>query len=85
MAKKTVEVNRKLYEKVRKMDHNTLRLFVNEIYSKGYKAGTEAAEGLKPDEVRQVLLSVKGIGEKKVDAIIEALNEAQTVKEKGID
>ncbi len=87
MAKKAVEfeieVNRKLFEKVRKMDHNTLRIFVNEIYSKGVKAGKEAAEGLKPEEVRQALLSMKGIGEKKADAIIEVLSKTQEMKEKG--
>lgn len=46
------------------------------IVKSGYADGNEAASGLTASEIREVLLKVKGIGEKKADAITDALAEA---------
>lgn len=73
-----VEVNRKLYEKIRKMDHNTLSQYIGGIYQQGY---TDGAKGLTNEELKRVLMSIKGIGEVKAESIVSAIVEAE--KEKG--
>lgn len=44
--------------------------------------GKKAAEGLTASEIREVLLRVKGIGEKRVDTIVAALEAAMEKGEK---
>lgn len=72
---KAYELNRKTYEKVKKMDHGQMKSFYESMYMRGFEAGKEAARGLTVLEIREVLLQVKGIGEKKADVIIAALEE----------
>lgn len=69
-------LNRKQYERIRRMDHCQMTLYIESLYKMAYEDGHKAAEGLNSTEIREVLLGIKGIGEKKVDAIVEALNEA---------
>ena len=48
------------------------------IYIKaGHADGMKDAEGLTEDEVRAVILGVKGIGPKKAEDIVSALTAAQ--------
>ena len=44
-------------------------------YMDGFKAGTESVPGIDIAEVRKTLLSVKGLGEKRVEAILAALEK----------
>lgn len=76
------EMNRKTYKDVKKMDHGQMDSFCKDIYCRGYEAGKKEAEGLSESEVLQVILQVKGIGEKKANDIAEALAKAQ--KERSI-
>lgn len=74
MAKNKVEmINRKEYDRIRRMDHRQMSEFVAEIYRKGYMAGKKEGEDFTEREIRNALLSVKGIGEKKVADIIRAI------------
>ena len=59
------------------MDHGQMSSFCKDIYIKGYEAGKKEAEGLSESEVLQVILQVKGIGEKKANDIVAALTQAQ--------
>lgn len=78
MAKSKVEmINRKEYDRIKKMDHSQMSGFVAGIYQKGYDAGKKSAEGLSESEVMQIILQVKGIGEKKANDIVQALTKAQ--------
>lgn len=78
MAKNRAElINRKEYDRIRKMDHSQMSEFIAGIYKKGYTAGKKDAEGLSESEVMQAILQVKGIGEKKVNDIVQALTKAQ--------
>lgn len=82
MAKNKVElINRKEYDRIRKMDHSQMSRFVSGVYQKGYAAGKKAAEGLTEPEIKNAILSVKGVGEKKADDIMQAIIAAD--KEKG--
>ena len=74
-------LNRKQYDRIRKMDHCQMTLYIESIYKSGYADGQKAAEGLTASEIREVLLKVKGLGEKRVDAIVSALAEAINSKE----
>lgn len=74
-------LNRKQYERIRKMDHCQMTLYVESIYKSGYEDGKKDAEGLTESEVRDVILGVKGIGPKKAEDIVKALTDAQ--KERG--
>lgn len=79
--RKPYALNRKTYKDIKKMDHAQMSRFCENLYKNGYVDGKEEAEGLSEEEVKQALLQVKGIGEKKAADIMEALNCAQ--KEKG--
>lgn len=84
MAKKNkvFMLNRKQYIQIRKMDHCQLSAWVEAVYKNAFKDGRKSAEGLGETEMKNVLLSVKGIGEKKPQDIMEAINAALQAKEK---
>jgi 3-methyladenine DNA glycosylase/8-oxoguanine DNA glycosylase len=75
------ELNRKMYKDIRKMDHGQMDAFCKSLYKSGYELGKKEAEGLSESEIRAAILSVKGIGEKKADDIMQAIISAD--KEKG--
>lgn len=76
---KDVVINRKEYQNIKKMDHNQMNLYIQSIYKSGYmdgfKAGTESVPGIDIAEIKKILLSVKGLGEKRVEAILAALEK----------
>ena len=71
-------INRKQYELVKKMDRQQFNKFCETLYNQGKEAVKR--EGLTSEEIRSVLLTVKGIGEKRADEIVKKLEEK--VKEK---
>lgn len=66
-------LNRKQYLELKKKDHAYMNRWVENLYMSGYRDGQKAAEGLGSDEVRKVLKDIKGIGEKRTEEIIIAL------------
>lgn len=62
---------------VKKMDHQQMDQFCQNLYKAGHADGMKDAEGLAESEVRDVILGVKGIGPKKAEDIVKALTEAQ--------
>lgn len=68
-------LNRKQYDRIRKMDHCQMTMWAEAVYKSGYKDGKEAAEAgsLTIEQVRECLLNLKGFGEKRVSAICEKL------------
>lgn len=75
-----LEINRKKYEKIRKMDHNTLRQYVNGVFKQGYTEGSSQSKALTADEIKTAVLSIKGIGDAKADSIVSAIVEAEKEK-----
>lgn len=63
-------INRKEYERIRKMHHGQMSDYLDKIYRKGYEASVPK---LKEGEMRDILFSIKGIGGAKVDAIVSAI------------
>lgn len=76
---KDIVINRKEYQSIRKMDHNQMNVYLQNIYKNaymdGFKAGTESVPGIDIAEIQKVLLSIKGLGEKRVEAILLALEK----------
>lgn len=75
MAKQMV-LNRKMYKEIKKMDHQDMSNYLSRYYMNAYNQSKEDAEGLKADELREILLTVKGIGPAKAESIMEAVGKA---------
>lgn len=73
---KDIVINRKEYQNIRKMDHNRMNLYIQSIYKSGYAEGVKSVLGIDITEIKKALLSVKGLGEKRVEAILEALERS---------
>ena len=74
-------LNRKQYQNIRRMDHCQLSMWAESVYKSGYQDGKKDAEGLTMDEIREVLVGVKGIGEAKAALIINAIEEKMGIAE----
>lgn len=74
MAKK-IELNRKEYLKIKKMDHNQMSLWAEKKYQSGFEDGQASILKLDINLVKKKLLSVKGIGEKKAADIVAAIKQ----------
>lgn len=72
---KDIVINRKEYQGIKKMDHNQMNLYLQEIYKNGYMDGVKAVPGIDIAEIKKTLLSIKGLGEKRVEAILAALEK----------
>lgn len=71
---KKATLTRKQYKSVKKMDHNDMDSWVASIYESGYNDGRNSVPRIDFEEAKEVLLSIKGIGEKKAAVIIESLD-----------
>lgn len=67
-------IDTETFRKVKKFGYGQMTVFLNRIYAEAFKDGQKAAEGLGTADVKKVILSVKGIGEKRAEQIVEALN-----------
>ncbi len=75
---KEFTLNRKAYEKVRKMDHYTMAEFFKDAFMRGYAEGKKTS--LQKDELRAAIMDVKGVGEKKAEDIVQAIEQAKKRK-----
>lgn len=72
MAKKELELTRKEYEKIKRMDHHTMKCYLDNIYQTGYADGGKAPS---EDQLRDGVGKIRGIGEKKLQAIVDTVIE----------
>lgn len=73
MAKKELELTRKEYEKIKRMDHHSMKCYLENVYQTGYADGTEKVPSV--DQLREGVGKIKGIGEKKLQAVVDAVIE----------
>lgn len=68
-------INRKQYEKIRKMDHQQMAAYFNDVYNEGLVEGIARAPniGFFPDEAERMLRQIKGIGNRKVKDVMHVL------------
>lgn len=80
---KDIVINRKEYQNIKKKDHNQMNVYLQNIYKNaymdGFKAGTESVPGIDISKISDTLLTVKGLGEKRVEAILVALEKELTI------
>lgn len=76
---KDIVINRKEYQNIRKMDHSQMNLYLQEIYKSGYAEGVKSVPGIDISKISDTLLTVKGLGEKRVEAILAALEKELTI------
>lgn len=73
---KTFNLNRKVYKDLKKKDHQQMNDFMTALYKQGFDDGLKSAN-INYEVLKEVLLSVKGIGLVKADAVINKLKEME--------
>ena len=70
MAKKQIyEINRKEYDKIRKMDHNSMQQYMAGVFKRGLAAGEKAAGYFDMNICLAAVSEIKGIGPAKIEQI----------------
>lgn len=76
------DFTRKQWAAIRKMDHTQMKQWMERFYLAAYGEGKQDADGLTYDEMKAVLMSVRGIGERKTELIMEAVEKAIVSRKK---
>lgn len=69
-------LNRKVYKDIKKKDHQQMNDYMTALYKQGFDDGLKSAS-INYEALKEVLLSVKGIGLVKADAVINKLKEME--------
>lgn len=75
---KNVTINRKEYERIKKYDRTQMDTFIQSVYKSGFEDGKSSVLGIDISKISDTLLTVKGLGEKRVEAILAALEKELT-------
>lgn len=75
---KNMAINRKEYEKIKKYDRTQMDTFIQSVYKSGFEDGKSSVPGIDISKISDTLLTVKGLGEKRVEAILVALEKELT-------
>ena len=73
---KKVNITRAVYKDIKRYDHNQMNEFLTRYYINGFNDGFASAK-IDYDVLREVLLSIKGIGAVKADSVINKLKELE--------
>lgn len=73
--KRTI-LNRKQYKDVKRFDREQMESYLINLYMEGYEDGRKSVPGVDITEIRGIISSIKGIGEKRTDEIIKRIEEA---------
>ncbi|MBK5898642.1 hypothetical protein [Catonella massiliensis] len=79
MSKKSKNlISRDKYKEIKRMDHTSMSEFYTKVWQEGFdngvKAGNDNREAaVTPEDIREVIKDVKGIGEVKLKAIMEQI------------
>lgn len=76
MRMKAFNLNRKVYKDLKKKDHQQMNDFIATVYKQGFDEGLKSAS-INYEVLKEVLLSVKGIGLVKADTVINKLKEME--------
>lgn len=74
MEKKPFDINRNIYKSVKNMNREQLSGFLADVYEAGRR-------DYDLDELREVIGAVNGIGEMRLEQIIEAIREHYRIEE----
>ena len=73
---KAVNITRAVYKDIKRYDHKQMNEFLTRYCINGFNDGLNSAK-IDYDVLKEVLLSVKGIGLIKADAVINTLKELE--------
>ena len=79
MSKKSKNlISRDKYKEIKRMDHTSMSEFYTKVWQEGFDNGVKAGNDNKeaavtPEDIREVIKEVKGIGEVKLKAIMEQI------------
>lgn len=79
MSKKSKNlISRDKYKEIKRMDHTSMSEFYTKVWQEGFDNGVKAGNDNKeaavtPEDIREVIKDVKGIGETKIKAIMEQI------------
>lgn len=76
MRMKAFNLNRKVYKDLKKKDHQQMNDFIATVYKQGFDEGLKSTS-INYEALKEVLLSVKGIGLVKADTVINKLKEME--------
>ena len=72
---KNVTINRKEYEKIKRYGRTQMDTFIQSVYKSGFEDGTESVPGIDTSKISEILLGIKGLGAKRVECIVAALEK----------
>ena len=72
---KDVIINRKEYERIKRMDHNQMNKYLIEMYKNGFEEGVTSVPGVDLYGIEKILIEIKGLGAKRVADIIAVLEK----------
>lgn len=71
-------MNKELYKEIKKFNRAEMASFIDKMYTKGFMAGTDAKTVVDCNiDLVKTLQGIKGIGEKTIYKIMEAVLEGQ--------
>ena len=73
---KAVNITRAVYKDIKRYDHKQMNEFLTRYYINGFNDGLDSAK-IDYDVLKEVLLSVKRIGLKRADPVINKLKEIE--------
>ena len=79
MSKKSKNlISRDKYKEIKRMDHTSMSEFYTKVWQEGFDNGVKAGNynreaAVTPEDIREVIKDVKGIGEVKLKAIMEQI------------
>lgn len=68
-------LRREDYKKVKKMDRQQFEMFCKDLHMRAYEEGRKSIHNIDVNEIKAAIMEVKGIGEKRLGAIMERIDE----------
>ena len=65
-------LTRELYKKIKQMDRQEMQLFLENLYQEG----RDSVPGIDVNRIKEIVMEVKGVGEKKASLIEQKIREA---------
>lgn len=72
--KRTI-LNRKLYKNIKKYDREQMESYLVNLYMEGYEDGRNDVAGVDVSAIKEIVMGVKGVGEKRADEIVRKIEE----------
>ena len=67
--------NRMLYKNIKKYDREQMESYLVNLYMEGYEDGRNDVAGVDVSAIKEIVMGVKGVGEKRADEIVRKIEE----------